>query len=99
MDSNRQMEPRSPSDQCSLLASACRSLNRCNLPALVLGSLACQAHPISLEIEGVHALHAELFTVLTNIGSHTERARRFMDYMTVHFRLDRLEDMGGLGAG
>lgn len=94
MDSNRQITQKPPLDGASLPASARRPLNRCNLPAFVLGSLAYQTHPIPLEIDGIQPLHEDLFAVLADIGLGAERARRFMDYMTVHFRLDRLEEVG-----
>jgi NAD+--dinitrogen-reductase ADP-D-ribosyltransferase len=94
MDANRQITQKRQPDGSGLPASARRSLNRCNLPAFVLGSVAFQTHPLHLEIDGIHALHEDLFSVLRNIGPPAERARRFMDYMTVHFRLDRLEEVG-----
>jgi NAD+--dinitrogen-reductase ADP-D-ribosyltransferase len=94
MDDDRQFPQDLPCDRPTLPASARRSLNRCNLPAVVLGSLTYQAHPVALELDGIHPLHEDLFAVLRGIGSHAERARRFMDYMTVHFRLENLEDAG-----
>jgi len=91
MDSNRQVVGKPTHD---LSATAFRSVNRCNLPAFVLGSLSYQNHPAPLEIDGIHALHQDLFAMLREMDEHAERASRFMDYMTVHFRLDRLEDVG-----
>jgi NAD+--dinitrogen-reductase ADP-D-ribosyltransferase len=94
MDTNRQSTQKRARGRADLPASARRSINHCNLPAFVLGSLAYQAHPILLEIDGIHTLHRDLFAGLAAIGHHTERALHFMDYMTVHFRLDRPEEMG-----
>ena len=94
MDTNRQIAQNPGCAPCDLPVTACRSLNRCNLPAFVLGSLTYQTHPVPLEIDGIHTLHEGLFALLADIGSSAERARRFMDYMVVHFRLDRLEDVG-----
>jgi len=56
--------------------------------------LTYQYHPIPLEIDGIHPLHDDLFRTLSGLRSHAERARRFMDYMTVHFRLEKLEEVG-----
>jgi NAD+---dinitrogen-reductase ADP-D-ribosyltransferase len=82
----------------SLPASARLSLNRCNLPAVILGSLTYQRHPVPLEIDGIRAFHADLFAALAGLKDHAERAQRFQDYMTVHFCLDHLEE-AGLDAG
>ncbi len=92
MDNNRQTPPTGPHPV--LPDSARLSLNRCNLPATLLGSLLFQQHPVPLELDGVRPLHQDLFDLLRSIPDHQERAQRFMDYMTVHFRLDRLEDAG-----
>ena len=78
----------------SLPASARLPLNRCNLPAVILGSLTYQRHPVPLEIDGIRAFHADLFTALAGLERHAERAERFQDYMTVHFCLEHLEDAG-----
>jgi NAD+---dinitrogen-reductase ADP-D-ribosyltransferase len=94
MDKNRQ-SPLGPARGVPTLpASARLSLNRCNLPAAILGSLTYQAHPVPLELDGIHPLHEDLFTALADTGSHAERAQRFMDYMMVHFCLEHLEDAG-----
>lgn len=69
-------------------------INRCNLPADILGSLTFQQHPSPLRLDGVAELHRELFTTLAGLATLAERARRFEDYLTVHFRLDRPEEMG-----
>ena len=84
----------------SLPASARLSINRCNLPAVILGSLSFQQHPVPLEIDGIRAFHSDLFAVLAGVEEHAERAQRFRDYMTVHFCLDHLEAAGlDLGFG
>jgi NAD+---dinitrogen-reductase ADP-D-ribosyltransferase len=69
-------------------------INRCNLPADILGSLGFQAHPSPLRLDGVAELHRDLFTALEELGAAPQRARHFEDYLTVHFRLDHPEDMG-----
>lgn len=78
----------------ALPSDAQLSINRCNLPAAVLGSVQFQRHPTRLLIDGISELHANLFAILDGIDSAHERARRFMDYMVVQFRLHQLEDVG-----
>ncbi len=70
------------------------ALNRCNLPARILGALAFQRHPAPLYIDGVHELHADLFTRLRTLDTTEARAEQFRDYMNVHFRLENLEEVG-----
>jgi NAD+--dinitrogen-reductase ADP-D-ribosyltransferase len=69
-------------------------INRCNLPADILGGLSFQASPSSLVLDGVAELHRDLFAAMASLTTHAERARRFEDYLTVHFRLDHPEEMG-----
>ncbi|WP_295887278.1 NAD(+)--dinitrogen-reductase ADP-D-ribosyltransferase [uncultured Thiohalocapsa sp.] len=69
-------------------------LNRCNLPAVILGGLTYQLHPAPLELDGVRNFHQDLFSLLAPVGSHRERAALFVDYMAVHFCLDDLEEAG-----
>jgi NAD+---dinitrogen-reductase ADP-D-ribosyltransferase len=69
-------------------------INRCNLPAVILGGLTFQRHPAPLLLDGVAELHRRLFRALELIAEPAERAQRFMDYMTVYFRLEALEEVG-----
>jgi NAD+--dinitrogen-reductase ADP-D-ribosyltransferase len=69
-------------------------INRCNLPPLVLGSLSFQYHPVALHLDGVAQVHARFFRLLHPVNDPKKRARHFMDYMTVYFRLASLEDVG-----
>jgi len=71
-------------------------INRCNLPAVVLGSLTFQQYPAELLIDGVAELHRNLFQRL-EVAAPEARADVFRDYMTVHFRLERPEEMGFSG--
>jgi NAD+--dinitrogen-reductase ADP-D-ribosyltransferase len=71
-----------------------QTLNHCNLPAALLGSLQFQHHPTRLLLDGVHELHASLFTRLDTLDAASQRAHYFMDYMVVQFRLHQLEDAG-----
>lgn len=71
-----------------------QTLNHCNLPAALLGSLQFQHHPTRLLLDGVQELHAPLFTRLDTLAEASRRAHYFMDYMVVQFRLHQLEDAG-----
>lgn len=68
-------------------------INRCNLPAVVLGGLTFQQHPTELLLDGVAELHANLFQRLAAAAPEA-RAEVFRDYMTVHFQLEWPEEMG-----
>lgn len=83
-----------PEGAVSLPREACLPINRCNLPALILGSLTFQRHPSPLALDGVAELHRDLFATLHRLAEPASRARRFMDYMTVHFRLEHLDEAG-----
>ncbi|MEW5756157.1 MAG: NAD(+)--dinitrogen-reductase ADP-D-ribosyltransferase [Pseudomonadota bacterium] len=69
-------------------------INRCNLPAAILGSITFQHHPIPLHIDGVEILHRDLFRRLDVIAQPANRAQYFMDYMVVKFRLESPDDIG-----
>lgn len=69
-------------------------INHCNLPAVILGSLSFQLHPQPLCLDGVYELHRAFFRALDNIKKHEHRAKRFIDYMTVSFRMHKLEEAG-----
>lgn len=72
-------------------------INRCNLPAVILGSLTYQRHPAALVLDGVAELHQDLFRRLNGVEDAGIRAEIFGDYLTVHFRLDHPEDAGSGG--
>jgi NAD+--dinitrogen-reductase ADP-D-ribosyltransferase len=61
-------------------------INRCNLPAVILGGLTFNAHPAALALDGVHALHRALFSMLDHMDETAVRAQGFMHYMARHFR-------------
>jgi NAD+--dinitrogen-reductase ADP-D-ribosyltransferase len=69
-------------------------INRCNLPADILGGLTYQRHPTPLQIDGVADLHKPLWALLNDIPDTGERAGRFAGYMASHFRLRQPEDAG-----
>jgi NAD+---dinitrogen-reductase ADP-D-ribosyltransferase len=81
-------------DNPSLPSWARLSINRCNLPAVILGSLTYQQNPSPLEIDGVADLHRDFFRMLHAREDATERVQLFYDYMRMCFRLDALEDAG-----
>ena len=70
------------------------SINRCSLPAVILGSLTFQRHPTPLALDGVLELHSDLFQLLDREADPAERARLFRDYEAAHFCLDHLEEAG-----
>lgn len=78
----------------TLPEQARHSLNRCNLPAVILGGLTFQHSPTPLYIDGVAQLHEGLYADLDLLATTTERAHRFIDYMTVQFRLHALDEAG-----
>ena len=82
------------SDNPRLPRQARLPINRCNLPADILGSLTFQGNPCALAIDGVAELHQALFSALDRLASTAARAAHFEDYLTVHFRLHRPDEMG-----
>ena len=48
-------------DKASLPREARLPINRCNLPAVMLGSLTFQRYPTALLLDGVAELHHDLF--------------------------------------
>lgn len=85
-------------DKASLPREARLPINRCNLPAVVLGSLTFQKHPSALQIDGLAELHSDLFRRL-RLALPEARAEVFRDYLTVHFRLEWPELVGYSGQG
>jgi NAD+--dinitrogen-reductase ADP-D-ribosyltransferase len=69
-------------------------LNRCNLPADILGSLTFQHHPTPLKLDGVAELHRNLFDHLDALAAPAERARIFMGHMDATFSLEHPEEAG-----
>ena len=69
-------------------------LNRCNLPANILGGLTFQRAPVALEIDGVRELHKALFQLLDGIDDAAERDRAFALHMNAAFFLDEPEQAG-----
>jgi NAD+---dinitrogen-reductase ADP-D-ribosyltransferase len=80
-------------DKASLPRAARLPINRCNLPAVVLGSLTYQQYPSPLMLDGVAELHRDLFRRLDAAAPEARNAV-FRDYLSVHFRLEWPEEMG-----
>ncbi len=72
-------------------------INRCNLPAVILGSLRFQQYPAPLKLDGVEELHRDLFRRLDACAGPERRGEIFRDYMTVRFRLEHLDEAGFSG--
>jgi NAD+--dinitrogen-reductase ADP-D-ribosyltransferase len=69
-------------------------INRCNLPAAILGSLTFQRHPAPLKLDGVEELHRALFERLAGIDAPPERAHMFTAHMDAAFSLEHPEEAG-----
>jgi len=69
-------------------------INRCNLPADILGGLTFQRSPVALELDGVAQLHRGFFSMLDRIDDANERARAFTLHMNAAFYLDEPEQAG-----
>ncbi|RRJ82934.1 NAD(+)--dinitrogen-reductase ADP-D-ribosyltransferase [Aestuariirhabdus litorea] len=79
---------------CRLPANAYLPINRCNLPAVILGGLGFQQQPAPLYLDGVQALHRDLFERLQRLTDPLQRQQQFIDYLDVHFCLDDPEAAG-----
>ena len=69
-------------------------INRCSVPADILGGLTFQRHPVALTLDGVLELHQGLFRRLDGLSDTTERAQLFMAHMAAAFSLDEPEAAG-----
>jgi NAD+--dinitrogen-reductase ADP-D-ribosyltransferase len=69
-------------------------INRCSLPADILGGLSYQRHPVPLALDGVIELHKALFQRMDREADPTERAGLFMRHMAAEFSFDCPEEAG-----
>jgi NAD+--dinitrogen-reductase ADP-D-ribosyltransferase len=69
-------------------------INRCNLPATILGGLTFQHSPVTLELDGVAQFHRGFFALLDGLDETEERARAFSLHMNAAFYLDQPEQAG-----
>ncbi|OIR15390.1 NAD(+)--dinitrogen-reductase ADP-D-ribosyltransferase [mine drainage metagenome] len=74
--------------------SARLPINRCNLPADILGGLTFQRYPVPLELDSVAQLHHGLLSLLDRLDTAEERARAFNLHMNAAFYLDEPEQAG-----
>lgn len=77
----------------SLPAMARLGINRCNLPAIILGSLTFQRNPTALYIDGVLQLHGDFFRAIDKVPPE-EHAYHFKSYMSSSFLLDHPDEAG-----
>ena len=78
----------------SLPRNARLPINRCNLPADILGGMTFQRAPVALELDGVASLHHGLFELLDKLDDAQERADAFTMHMNASFYLDEPEQAG-----
>ena len=74
--------------------SARLPINRCNLPAIILGSLTFQHSPVALELDGVTTFYQGFFALLDHLDNAAERAAAFTLHMNASFYLDDPEQAG-----
>ncbi len=80
--------------QPTLPSSTRLPINRCSLPAVILGSLAYQRQPVPLALDGVLELHQGLFRRLDREPDPAARAALFLAHMDAVFSLERPEEAG-----
>jgi NAD+--dinitrogen-reductase ADP-D-ribosyltransferase len=78
----------------SLPRAARLPINRCNLPAVIIGSPTFQRHPVPLVIDGVVELHRTLFERLDAEPDAGARADLFSTHMRAEFSLGHPEEAG-----
>lgn len=81
-------------DNPTLPAWARLPINRCNLPAVILGSYTFHQSPAPLVIDGVAELHRDFFRKLAAKPEGAQRVSMLHEYMSISFCLDSLEDAG-----
>jgi NAD+--dinitrogen-reductase ADP-D-ribosyltransferase len=69
-------------------------INRCNLPATILGGLTFQRSPVALELDGVALFHHGFFSLLSRLDDANERAQAFTMHMNASFYLNDPEQAG-----
>jgi NAD+--dinitrogen-reductase ADP-D-ribosyltransferase len=69
-------------------------INRCNLPADILGGMTFQRAPVTLELDGVIQFHRGLFALLDRLDDAQERAHAFIMHMSAAFYLGDPEQAG-----
>jgi NAD+--dinitrogen-reductase ADP-D-ribosyltransferase len=87
-------------DMSSLSPTSCPprityAVNRCNLPAWIIGSEDFNRSPASLSISGVRESNRHFFEKLDGIPDRARRALVFHDYLSVKFALHQWRDFTG----
>lgn len=86
---------RDPTQSWPALPRAARlPINRCDLPAEILGGLSFQRHPAALHIDGVASIHRRLFSQLVGLTDATQRRRLFSAHMQATFLLEHPDEAG-----
>lgn len=83
-----------PDTSLALPRAARLPINRCSLPAVLLGSLSYQRRPVPLALDGVLELHEGLFRRLDTQDDAEARVRLFLAHMSALFSLERPEEAG-----
>lgn len=78
----------------ALPAFAVSPINRCNLPAVILGGCTYQRYPVPLFIDAVENLHWRFFRNIDQFDSAEERALHFHQYMCSAFLLEQPDQAG-----
>jgi len=91
---NNEINAKSAKFCTSLPLFARSSLNRCNLPAIILGSHTYQQYPTPLYIDCVDVLHREFFHALEAIEEPEVRTIHFRQYMCSAFLLGKSGEAG-----
>lgn len=78
----------------TLPAYARLPVNRCNYPAIILGSLTFQQFPEAVYIDNIATFHQPLFKQLAEIKTSQERSYFFEEYMQASFLLKAPEEAG-----
>lgn len=94
MNEHNRPGPNSAAAHPVLPRSAALPINRCNLPARLLGGLTFQRYPAPLLIDGVIELHQDLFVGLEGETDPALRRRLFNHHMSATFSLRHPEAAG-----
>lgn len=86
---DHQIDTEASTPKTTLPEYARSSLNRCNLPASILGGLTYQQHPQALIIDSTQELYQPFFDTLNDIYQPLERAQYFKQYMRSAYLLDQ----------
>ena len=94
MDDFYTVDKKISASDASLPIFARNTLNRCNFPAIILGSHLYQQYPEPIVVDGVEPLHRHFFQAVSAIESSSERALHFQQYMCSAFLLGKSEQAG-----